>query len=90
MRTGDIILFYRSQDRSEITSLGVIESVYNRIQNPDKINRLVSKISVYTKEEIEEFAKKPTTVILFLHHFHLKNPLHLDKLKEMGVLVGVP
>jgi rRNA-processing protein FCF1 len=90
MRTGDIILFYRSQDQSEITSLGIIESVYTRIQNPNKIIRLVGKRSVYTKEEIEEFANKPTTVILFLHHFHLKNPLHLDELKEMGVLAGAP
>jgi len=90
MRTGDIILFYRSQEQSEITSLGVIESVYTRIQNPDKIIRLVGKRSVYTIKEIEEFANKPTTVILFLHHFHLKNPLHLDKLKDMGVLAGAP
>ena len=45
---------------------------------------------MYAKEEIEKFANKPTTVILFLHHFHLKNPLHIGKLKEMGVLAGAP
>jgi len=90
MKTGDVILFYRSQDQSKITSLGVIESVHTRIQNSDKIIRLVGKRSVYTKREIEEFANKPTTVILFLHHFHLKKPLHLNELKKMGVLAGAP
>ncbi len=90
MKTGDIILFYRSRDQSKVTSLGVIESVHTRIQNADEIIKLVGKRTVYTKEEIEEFAYKPTTVILFLHHFHLKNQLHLDELKEMEVLAGAP
>jgi len=87
---GDIILFYRSHDQSKVTSLGVVESVYRRIRNTDEIVRLVGKRTVYSKDEIDELIKKPTTVILFLHHFHLKNPLHLTELKEMGILSSAP
>lgn len=90
MREGDIILFYRSHDRKEITSLGIIEFVHTRISNPNEIIRLVGKRTVYPKDEIDEFAKKPTTVILFFHHFHLKTPLSLTELKRMNILSGAP
>jgi rRNA-processing protein FCF1/predicted RNA-binding protein with PUA-like domain len=90
MEAGDIVLFYRSKDQSRVTSIGVIESVNTKVRDAEKIIRFVGKRTVYSWDEIEEFAKKPTTVILFLHHFHLKNPLHLDKLKEMGVLTSAP
>lgn len=90
MGTGDIVLFYRSKDLSRVTSIGVIDSVNTGVQDAEKIIRLVGKRTVYSRDEIEEFAKDQTTVILFLHHFHLKNSLHLDELKEMGVLTGAP
>lgn len=90
MDAGDIVLFYRSKDQSSVTSIGVIESVNTKVRDAEKIIRFVGKRTVYSRDEIEEFAKKPTTIILFRHHFHLKNPLHLDKLKELGVLAGAP
>lgn len=90
MECGDVVLFYCSKGQSRVTSIGVIESVTTGVQDAEKIIRLVGKRTVYSRDEIEEFAKNPTTVILFLHHFHLKNSLHLDVLKEMGVLTGAP
>jgi hypothetical protein len=35
-------------------------------------------------------AKKPTLVILFRHHFNLPQPLDLDTLRRLGVLVSAP
>ena len=90
MSEGDILLFYRSVDERRITSMGVIERVYHDIRNPDEIIRYVGKRSVYTKKEIEEIAKKPTKVILFKQHFHLKNPLALDYLRTNNILSGAP
>lgn len=90
MRAGDVILFYRSIDQSKITSIGVIESVFKGIVSVDELTRIVGKRTVYNHNEIEDFVQKPTTVILFLHHFHLKNPLSLNRLEDMGVLSSAP
>jgi len=82
---GDILLFYRTIDRSEITSLGVVEKVLYGLQDKNEIFRNVRKRTVYSMEEIEKMAKKPTLVILFKWHFHLPNPLKLKDLKSIGV-----
>ena len=87
---GDLLLFYRSRDRSEITSLGVVEKVFQNLQDKDEIMRYVGKRTVYSVNEIEDMAKKPTIVILFTWHFHLVNPLKLKELMELGVLMGAP
>lgn len=82
---GDILLFYRTVDSHEITSLGVVEKVLYGLQDGDKIFRNVRKRTVYLMKEIEKMAKKPTLVILFKWHFHLPNPLKLKDLKTMGI-----
>ncbi len=87
---GDILLFYRSRDRHELTSLGVVEEIFTKQKDKDKIMRLVGKRTVYSMAEIGEMAEKPTMVILFTWHFHLSNPLNLGKLKKIGVLTGAP
>ncbi len=89
LQMGDIVLFYLSEQK-EMTSVGVVEAVYRGLQGSDDIIRRVGKRTVYSMNEIEEIAKKPTTVILFRHHFHLKNVLSLRQLRAMGVLTGPP
>ena len=90
IQQGDIILFYRSKDKSQITSLGVVESIHMRLTNPDEIMRIVGKRTVYSRDEIEKMAKKPTTVLLFYHIGHLPNPISFLVLKEVGALSGPP
>lgn len=87
---GDILLFYRSQDRQELTSIGVVETVHLGLRDKDQITKLVCKRTVYSLSEIEERAKKPTMVILFTWHFNLKNPLNLGELKKLRVLAAAP
>lgn len=82
---GDILLFYRSVDRKEITSLGVVENVFPALRDKDEIIKHVGKRTVYSVYEIEKMAKKPTMVILFTWHFHLANPLKLSDLKEINI-----
>ncbi len=86
---GDIILFYRSKDRRQITSLGIVEEIHPEIENSDEIIRLVTKRTVYSQKEIEDM-KKPIAIILFIHHFHLKNPVKFDDLLEFDILLGPP
>ncbi len=82
---GDILLFYRTVDKREITSLGVVGKTFHGLQDKNEIFRYVRNRTVYPMEEIEDFAKKPTLVILFTWHFHLPNPLKLVDLKTMGI-----
>ncbi|MGA8378249.1 MAG: PIN domain-containing protein [Methanoregula sp.] len=89
LRAGDIVLFYRSRDTQSLTSLGVIEEVRMGLTQTDEIIRVVGKRTVYSTAEIDE-SLKPLTVILFRHHFHLRNPLNLATLLESGILNGPP
>jgi hypothetical protein len=89
LKPGDILLFYRSKDDQSITSLGVIEEVKVGMKEIDEIIRFVGKRTVYTRDEIET-TPKPLTVILFRHHFHLKNPLKLTTLLASGIFNGPP
>ncbi|WP_162197666.1 PIN domain-containing protein [Methanosarcina horonobensis] len=87
---GDIILFYRSHDQRAITSLGIIDQEPTRTSNLDELKRIVGKRSVYSKEELKEWAEKSVFIIRFKHHLYLPNPLNLKYLIENGILKGVP
>lgn len=87
---GDILLFYRSVDKKEITSLGIVENVFPALRDKDEIIRLVGKRTVYSIDEIEEMVKKPTMVILFTWHFYLGSPLKLKELLRTRILNGAP
>lgn len=87
---GDLLLFYRSSDHQEVTSLGVCQEVEYGLTDADEISRIVGKRSVFSKSEIEEMAEKPTTVLLFSWHFDLTNPLSYETLRENDVIAGPP
>ncbi len=89
MHGGDILLFYLS-GWQQITSIGIVEAIYTGIQGSNDILRRVGKRTVYSKDEIEEIAKRPCMVILFGHHFHLANPLLLSQLQTMRVFTHPP
>lgn len=88
MEKGAILLFYRSEDYKSLVSLGVIESVYYNLTNPDEIISLVGKRTVYSLSEIKGIAQNPTTVILFNHHFHFKKPIKYRDLLKHKILNG--
>ncbi|OQX21153.1 MAG: hypothetical protein BWK75_03820 [Candidatus Altiarchaeales archaeon A3] len=90
LKEGDILLFYRSNDISELTSLGVVEKVYENVTNLNQIVSYVGKRSVYSREEIEEISKKPTKAILFRWHLHFDNPIKYKNLLDYQILKGPP
>jgi len=90
LKEGDILLFYRSNDVRELTSLGVVEKVYENVTEPNQIVSYVGKRSVYSRKEIEEMVNKPTKVILFKWHLHFENPLKYKNLLDYQILKGPP
>ncbi|MBA2862886.1 hypothetical protein [Methanococcus maripaludis] len=90
IKKGDILLFYRSGDHKEITSLGVLEEFKKDLTSIEEIMNLVGNKTAYSAKDIEEIAKKPTTVMIFNMHFHLSPPISLETLKKYGILKGPP
>jgi len=76
---GDIILFYRSEDKQAITTLGIIEHIETAKANDfNKILEYSLKRSVYNYEQIKEMSKKETLILLFRIVYHFDNPIKRD------------
>ena len=86
----DILIFYRSHDHKEATSIGVCEQVKYDMEDPDEIMDLVGRRSVFSINEIRNVAQSPTTVILFKWHFDFGDPIHYQVLRDEDILAGPP
>jgi len=89
LEPGDVLLFYRSQDNMEVTSIGVLEEVHYGMTNPDRISRIVGKRSVFTRNDIRQISETSTSILLFRWHFDLENPIRYNELKNNEV-ISVP
>lgn len=85
---GDIILFYRSHDHMEITTLGVCDRVKYDVTSVDEVKEIVGRRSVFNHRELADFVESPTMVTLFKWHFDFENPLHYQLLLDEGILTG--
>jgi len=83
--SGDVLLFYRSEDQNEITSLGVVEETFYDLTEEEEILKKVGRRTVFSKQEIENMSNGETLVILFRWHFHFENPVSLEELRNLGL-----
>lgn len=83
---GDLLLFYRTTDKKAITCVGVTEKVISNLEDVDEITKEVGKRTVYSPDEIEDFAnsKSSTLVILFIFNTWLPSSVNI---KELGIPV---
>jgi hypothetical protein len=89
MNPGDLVYFYRSHDERAITSVGVVEN-YITLEEAGIIASRVKRRTVYSMDEIEEMAKKPTRVMLFRLVKHFEHPVSQSSLERQGILKGPP
>lgn len=83
--SGDLVLFYRTKDEMALTSIGVVED-FIASQDAAAIASLVSRRTVYSREDIEKMAAKPTKVILFRLLEHLPQQVsYLQLERDCGV-----
>ena len=87
IRTGDILLFYRSHDLRAVTAIGVVDQEPVHLNEADEVVGIVGKRSVYTYDEIKKKAQKPVLVTMFRHHLFLPKPLDLPYLRQNGIAV---
>lgn len=80
---GSLLLFYRTHDRMSVECIGIVEQTY-RGKDIDKVSPLVSKRTVYSREQIKSFLKKETLVILF-RLMTTFPPIYLESFRAVGL-----
>lgn len=96
LRSGDIILFYRTGGRyaGVISTIGVVENVITQIANEEEFVRLCRKRSIFDDNQLKEWwnyyrSSKPFIVnFLYLDSFP-KPKVNLNKLIEIGVIKSI-
>ena len=90
IKPGALLIFYRSHDIKGVVSLGIAEKIFYNLTTLEEVANIVGKRSVYSLSEIEEITQRPTTVILFNHHFYFKRILNYKQLVDYNILRGPP
>ena len=68
LKPQDILLFYRSEDVSALTALGVVQHVERGIASVERVLELAGKRTVYSQSEIEQMISRPAVLVLFRWH----------------------
>ena len=92
LRSGDIIVFYRTGGyyAGVITTIGIVENVYTKIQDLDQFTRLCRKRSVFSTEELKnQWEEKPNNrpfIVNFLYAYSFPKRLNMKRLIELGII----
>ena len=73
-----------------MTSLGVVENVFLNEKNVDDLYRQIGKRTVYSKDEIDDYAQGEYLVILFMEMAFFATPPNLGYLKDNDIIKGAP
>lgn len=95
LASGDVILFYRTGGyyKSVITTIGIAESVIDKIPTEEDFIRLCRKRSVFSDWELSKqwnYDKRNRPFIVnFLYTYSLPKRINLQSLIEIGVISGI-
>jgi len=91
LRSGDLLLFYRSHDTQAVAALGVLEQVLVSA-DPLQIITFLGQRSVYTPEQITEFCRRGGAVsaLLFRQDRLIDPPWPRELLNAAGVVKRWP
>lgn len=90
IRSGDILLFYASEHKKSITTIGVVDGVFTNFSSPDELYNMAKKRTVYSLNEIKSIFSSNSKLILFKYYKTLENPIPYNKLIEQKILINVP
>lgn len=88
IKKGDILLFYQSQDKMAVTTIGTVETVYSNLSGPEDIFKLIAKRTVFSLDDIHERCNANTLVILFNQNIHLTKEVPLEYLEQNDLING--
>jgi len=96
LKIGDLIIFYRTGGyyASVITTIGVIESIYQSIKDEEEFCRLCKKRSVFTEEELRHQWRSSSQynkpfIVKFLYTYSFPRRINMKRLIELGVIQDV-
>lgn len=99
LRSGDLIVFYRTGDKGNAintgvaTTVGIVESVIDNIPNEETFIKICRKRSVFSDEELKKHwnysqANKPF-IVNFLYTHSLRKRPNLRWLNEQGIIPNI-
>ena len=88
IQKGSILLFYSSGTKKAITSLGIVDAVFNKFDNFDEMFNLVKKRTAYDEHELRENFKNDKLVILFKLYYSFDNYVDFEFLKSNRIVNG--
>lgn len=87
LSSGDVLLFYRSKDTKELTSVCTTEEVFQSVEKYEEVIKIVGRRTVYSKKDpLDILSDGPATIIIFLLHFELKRYISLYNLQKDGIV----
>lgn len=87
LKSGDILLFYES-GKNGIGDIGIVETFYKDL-DLEGINKTIGKRSVYSVDELKDFANRKNSVILFIYNKKFKK-VSFEELMENKIIKGPP
>ena len=88
IQKGSILLFYSSGTKKAITSLGIVDAVFNKFNNFEELYNLVKKRTAYGEHELSKNYRNDKLVILFKLYYSFENYVDFEFLKKSGIVNG--
>jgi len=95
LEPGDIIVFYRTGGyyKGVVTTIGIVESVIDKIRNEDEFIKLCRKRSVFTNKELSiqwnRNRRNRPFIVNFLYVYSFPKRTNLRRLIEIGVIPSI-
>lgn len=88
IKPGSVLLFYSSGVKKAITSIGVVDAVFNKFDDFEEMIKLVRKRTAYDENSLKNNFKKDKLVILFKLYYSLPNYVSFEFLKGNNIITG--
>ena len=87
---GDILLFYASEYKKSITTIGIVDNVFSDFSSPEELYAMAVKRTVYSLEQIKSNFSSNSKLLLFKYYKTLDDPISYEVLKQKGILKMPP
>jgi len=95
LKKGDIIIFYRTggYHYSVVTTIGIVETVFNPVKSLDDLQAICRKKTFFTKDDLAQFWNKykglKPFVVEFLYAYSFPKRPNLAKLIELRIIKDI-
>lgn len=95
IQTGDILIFYRTGGihKGVVTTLAIVDSVIDNLQNFDQLRRACRGKTVLTDKKLTTFWERSPTnrpfVVNLLYAYSFPKRINLAKMIDLGIIAGV-